>query len=372
MSPQGRRGRSLTRRALLCSAAALAPVLLPAQSGRGRTLEPDWGKYPDPSTEFEVLRLSGVGYETWMPPIPARAVTRRNSEILVASTRTGSMQLHRLELANGKWKLLTEAEALNRTAATLSADDRQVFFADGNRLVATSGGLRDQELFAAPGGSVLEGPLAPTEDGTALFFSTRSGETATLWRMRLPKAAPEKVVEESGAIVSPTPNPRRATVLWLNAAGECWTAAFDGSGRRKVESPAGRVQQAFWSPDGRELLYLLDPGVYGEAVQIRTYDIDSRTDKLVAKTSQFARFAPNANATVFLGASRSKASPSMLLMLRVTRRELTLCEHKASEPEITAPRFTFNSQRVLFESDRHGKPAIYTMSVDRLVEKTDS
>ncbi len=62
----------------------------------------------------------------------------------------------------------------------------------------------------------------------------------------------------------------------------------------------------------------------------------------------------------------------MLLMLRVTRRELTLCEHQASEPGITAPRFTLNSQRILFESDRHGKPAVYSMNVERLVEKTDS
>jgi len=38
-------------------------------------------------------------------------------------------------------------------------------------------------------------------------------------------------------------------------------------------------------------------------------------------------------------------------MLRSVRRELTLCEHRASRP------------------DRHGKPAIYSLHVERLVER---
>lgn len=363
----------MTRRAVL-SAAALAP-LAPAQSGsgRGRTLEPDWGKYPDPSTEFEVLRLSNPAYETWLPPIPARAVNRRSSEILVASTRTGSMQLHRIDLGNGRWRLLTEASALDPRSASLSADDRQAFYIDENRLVAVNlSNLRDQDLYTAAEGARLEGPVAPSEDGTSVFFVESKPGVCALLRMRLPKAPPETVVEDAGGVLFPAPNPRRATVVWLNGQGECWIAAFDGSGKRRIEAPAGKVLQAYWSPDGRELLYLLDPGVYGDPVQIRTHEIDTRTDKLVARTSQFERFAPNANATVFLGASRSKASPSLLLMLRVTRRELTLCEHRAGNPALTAPRFTYNSQRVLFESDRHGGPAVYSMSVEKLVEKTDS
>jgi oligogalacturonide lyase len=39
---------------------------------------------------------------------------------------------------------------------------------------------------------------------------------------------------------------------------------------------------------------------------------------------------------------------------------------------MVAPIFSPSSQRIFFESDRHGKPAIYTMSVERLVEETES
>jgi oligogalacturonide lyase len=339
---------------------------------KGRVLEPDWGRYSDPATENEVLRLTSPAYESWLPPIPARAVTRRSNEILVVSTRTGSLQLHRIDLGNGRWRLLTGARELDRTSPTLSADDRLAFYIDENRLMSVSlSSFREQELYAATG-ELLSGPIAPTEDGTALFLRREMGGRHQLLRFRLPRGPVEVVADGPEPFLAPAPNPRRATVLWLTGAGECWLAAFDGSGRRRLDTPAGKVLQAFWSPDGRELLYLLDPGVPGESVQVRNHEIDSRSDKLVAKTTQFARFAPNANATVFVGASRSKAAPSILLMLRLTRREMTLCEHRAASAESTSPRFTSDSQRVLFESDQHGRHAIYTMSVEKLVEKTAS
>src|SRR6185437_267309 len=101
------------------------------------------------------------------------------------------------------------------------------------------------------------------------------------------------------------------------------------------------------------------------------YTPDSNTDRLVAKTSQYAHFGFNRDASVFVGASRNHGSPDILLLLRVTRRELTLCEHKASRPTEAAPRFSPDSQRVYFQSDRDGKSAIYDVHVDQLVAKTE-
>jgi oligogalacturonide lyase len=151
-----------------------------------------------------------------------------------------------------------------------------------------------------------------------------------------------------------------------------WVEGLDGSAAKQMETPPGRVLQALWSPDGNAVLYLHEPAETGQLVAIREQQVDSRADKLVAKTSQFARFARNADATVFLGASRSKASPAVLLMLRVTRRELTLCEHRAGKPEGTSLQFSPDSQTVFFQTDR-GRDArsIYAMEVERLVEKTE-
>lgn len=216
------------------------------------------------------------------------------------------------------------------------------------------------------------GCLAPTEDGTSLFYVETRGDTSQLRRLKLPKAAPETVTERPGKILEATPNPRRATILWLNSSGELWVAGFDGAGQRKIDTPPGAVLQAHWAPDGQSILYLLASSDTTQLNAIREQVLDSKADSLLARTSQFASFSRNANATVFLGASRSKASPAVLVLLRATRREFTLCEHKASDPHTVAPLFTPNSQKIVFQSDRHGKPALYMMNVEKLIEKTDS
>ena len=58
---------------------------------------------------------------------------------------------------------------------------------------------------------------------------------------------------------------------------------------------------------------------------------------MAARTSQFAHFGFNRDTSVFVGASRSKASPYLLLLLRMTRREFTICEHRASDPSVVTP-----------------------------------
>jgi len=39
---------------------------------------------------------------------------------------------------------------------------------------------------------------------------------------------------------------------------------------------------------------------------------------------------------------------------------------------MTRPVFTPDSQRILFVSDRLGKPAIFMLNVEKLIEKTES
>ena len=112
---------------------------------------------------------------------------------------------------------------------------------------------------------------------------------------------------------------------------------------------------------------LPDPGTLNT---IREQGLDTRSDSRIAGTSQFACLSRNADGSVFLGASRSKASPVVLVLLRSTRREFTLCEHKSRVPAQVAPRFTPSSQRVIFQSDRHGNGAMYSINVERLIEKT--
>ena len=147
---------------------------------------------------------------------------------------------------------------------------------------------------------------------------------------------------------------------------------MDGQQNRKLKLAPGRIGSAQWSNDGKTVLYLNIPEDRAQLNAIREFTPDANTDKLVAKTSQFASFGFNRDSSVFVGASGNQSSPVVLILLRLTRRELTLCEHKATDPAAAAPRFSPDSQRIYFQSDREGKPAIYCMHVEKLVEKTEA
>ena len=164
---------------------------------------------------------------------------------------------------------------------------------------------------------------------------------------------------------------RRAQILYRQGDDALWLVDSDGKQNRRLKLAAGRVGAANWAADGKTVLYLNIPEDRTQLNAIREYTPDTDSDKLVAKTSQFAHFGFNRDTSVFVGASRNAASPTVLILLRVTRRELTLCEHHASHPETVAPVFAPDSQRIYFQSDRHGNPAIYCMHVEKLVEKTE-
>jgi oligogalacturonide lyase len=97
---------------------------------------------------------------------------------------------------------------------------------------------------------------------------------------------------------------------------------------------------------------------------------ETGAEQCVARTSQFAAFAPNSDGSVYVGASRSKAQPTVILLVRSVQRELTLCEHRASRPVSVSPVFSPDSRRVYFQSDHQGKSALYSVNVELLVEPT--
>ena len=144
-----------------------------------------------------------------------------------------------------------------------------------------------------------------------------------------------------------------------------WLVDTGGQQNRQLKIAAGRCLDPNWSADGKTILYLNYPEDPHQLHAIRELAPDTGADKLVAKTSQFASFAFNRDTSVFAGASANRGSPTVLILLRITRRELTLCEHKASQPENVTLMFSPDSQRIYFESDRDGKPAIYCLHVEQ-------
>jgi oligogalacturonide lyase len=177
------------------------------------------------------------------------------------------------------------------------------------------------------------------------------------------------VVESPEALSELAPRPRRAGFLYRRGANELWLANFDGQRNYRLKIAGAPFSYAQWTAEGRSILYLSKPARPALA-EIREFTPDSNEDKLVTKTSQYAAFSRNADATVFVGASGSKASPYLFLLIRAVQRELAIAEHKASDPTTCMPVFSPNSHRVFFETDRDGRRCLYSMIVDKLVEET--
>ena len=313
-------------------------------------------RYPDPSTELEVLRLTDPAHTSFLP---RHGASRRGNFLIYSNDRSGASQVYRMDLKTGDSRQLTEAQALDPCTVHLLPNDSGFVYCDGDslKLAMMSGRARDVATVED-----RKGPLSVSEDGQ--YCSYIAGGRVQLATMG---------AKPSVTALAPTPalfakiRPRRSQVLYVREDGSPWLVNFTGQGNRALKMDplaAAEIPATEWTPQGRTFAYLRE-------TTLREHTPDENADHLVAKTSQFADFGINGDASVFTGASRSKASPYVLLLLRVTRREFTLCEHRSSDPSTVSPVFTPNSQSVLFQSDRHGKPAIYRIRVEKLVEPTD-
>jgi oligogalacturonide lyase len=361
--------RRLSRRALLAGLAA--SVHLGAQPAKGSPFPADWKQYSDPVTEFPVIRLTDPAYASYLPAYYQQAVAERGGFLLFSSRRPGRLEAFRMDLKTGECRQLTDAAALDASSLTLLPGESGFCFFDGPSLrLATFSKPREGEVYTVPEGWERCPGGSVSGDGAFALFGERRPGGSRLRLAGLLRGAARTIVETPWDLSHPLARPRRAQALYRQGDEALWLVNTDGRENRRLSLAPGRVGPANWAADGRTLLYLHLPADPARLSAIREYAPDRDADELVAETSQFAHFAFNRDSSVFVGASRNTASPCILLLLRVGRHELTLCEHHSSDARDVAPRFSPDSRRVFFQSDRDNQPAIYCVRVEKLVEET--
>ena len=323
----------------------------------------EFRRYADPATELEVVRLTNPAFAIGLTAPHLCQFTKRVDAMIYWSERDGTRQIYRLDLKSGESKLLTNAAALDVTSFALSSDDRYLYYFDGSVLRSVTSGLSNpRDIYKMPNGSPVSMTVA--SDGSVLF-----SDGSRIMRVALQKTAP--IVDgEKIDLVMARPLPR--TNLADRREGAYWLVNTDGTGSKQLTLAASATTgESLWSPTGRTLLYLRIPDDPKELITLRENSPDESTDQLIAPHQSVRLiYAEIGDASVFAGASRSKASSYILILLRVTKRELTLCEHRASDPAIVSTVFAPDSQSIFFVSDRHGKPAIYRVPVEKFVEET--
>jgi len=361
--------RSLPRRSFLLWLSTAA-ARSQQQPGKGRTVAPEIRRYPDGATEFTVYRLTSPESSSQLTAYSNRSMSGRTT-LYFSNDRTGRMEIYRGDLKSGQLRQLTESEALDPRSLALLPGGRSLCFFDGPALKQMNlSSLKEREVYRVPEGVERGRGFSVSSDGARGFFVERSGGKHRLRMVGLVREQPATIVESAEEISDPIARPGQSTVFYRRGQEER-LVGYDGRGDTDLGLAAGEVLSPFWAPDGSSLFYLSVPTERGLNT-VQELNVATGVSKTIAKTSQFVSFGSNADASVFVGASGSKASPHVLILLRNVRRELTLCEHRAKDPLLVAPMFAPSSQRVVFQSDHQGKPSIYTMTVERFVEETET
>ncbi len=357
--------RKLTRRALL----GLIPIGLIAQTGNRTTAPASKKAKPLPSvgeftritdgvTENLVVRLTSPAFTSYLTGLGNQFVSVRERLLLFSTNRTGHMAPFQVDLRNGALRQVAEAEKLDYRSLCLDKSQKAAYFLDGDR-------IREASLGRGSNQTVAEGVTWFRLAADGALFAIQGGKVVlregTGWR---------PLAEDA---VACCPQPNGAGCLFVRTLDEherqFWHVASNGASN-PVLLASGRIRDPYWDTDGVSILFLRDvtnaDGVM--LAEIHSKGLNGEPEAFVSATSQFATFAPNGDASVFVGASRSRAQPTVVLQLRTPSREMTLCEHASKHPEDVLPSFSPDSRRVYFESEHEGNPAIYSVSVEYLVE----
>ncbi|HYZ87217.1 MAG TPA: hypothetical protein VE621_22570, partial [Bryobacteraceae bacterium] len=294
--------------------------------------------FRDSATEFEIARYTEPSYNSVLPSQQLRIFSR--GSFLLSSDRDGSWRPYLSDIRTGVTRAVWPAANYDPGTLTFGMGDRWLLCFEGDRLVTGAlGASKTQSLYTIPSNTERTG-FAVSALGEIVMATKAAGEGQLIFLKSTTKADPS-VVRVGAPVDFVCFRPRQAGVAVLQAGR---VNVLEGTKSFSVPAPPGRMSVPTWTQDGKGILYLLEPAEPRQLIQLREYRFDTSKDRMLAKTSQYATFARNADASVFAGISSNRASRHVLLLTRVARRELTICEHAASRAQMVQVFFTPNSQ----------------------------
>ena len=396
----------LSRRVFLGGAAV--PLLGGRRGpGRGFRVASAVTALRDTLTERKLFRLTEPSVLHHLPHYHHRFIARDNSFILLASERSGNRQIYRLDLPEGKMVQLTEGPGVHSYSPALDPGRRAFFYLQNDTLKrAAVHGRSERRIYESDLGWRMSGHLSVSDKGRYVaVVEMKVGHRVAGFeeqfqrrprcRIRVVETARRRswvAVETSHWLAHPQFQPGGTDILyshegpWDEVEGRLRLVRLDGSYRKNIRSREGSeaLGHEHWSSSGKEICFVFYPDASGPRAAVHCIHIDSGRERTLADCSQFAWMSPNADDSVFVGASRRVAGPNIYLLFPLLKREVTIAEHLSTlKPYPIAgrrrldpftawpePVFSPDSQWMYFVTDREGKPAIYRMDLSDLVEKT--
>jgi Tol biopolymer transport system component len=341
-----------------------AQTKLPVKDPRPLPRAGEFLRFTDPTTETVVVRLTSPGSTSVLPAVSNRFVSSKRRFLIFSSDRTGRLTPFQLDLRTGRPRQLAQTTDLKPHSLCMDEKERLLYLID-------QGALKEITLTNLKTRTLAD-QVSAFSAGTPSsgFIVVKQGHLQQLG------SAVSTLADNVASSIGPLIRPGGKGCLFArdlpSEEREFWYVDLGGVASKPILIAQGRVSNPIWSPDGRVLFLLREVQADVLVSEIHEVEPDTGAEQRVATTSQYAAFAPNGDASVFVGASRSKAQPNIVLLLRAVKREFTLCEHRASHPASVSPAFSPDSRRIYFQSDQQGKSALYAVNVELLVEPTQA
>lgn len=396
--------RLWTRRNVL-AAGMLAPgaALTAAQGSRFDQVETP---LTDELTGRGLTRLTDPRVLYHLPHYHHRFLATNNRFLLLGGEPDGTRQIHGLDLRRNRLTQMSEGEGTFPYSATLAQGGREIYYLQGDMLRSISlSGRGNRIVFRRPRGWLFTGHLSITDDAkTAAFVEINEDDlrddpaeqfaARPQCRIRvvdLPTGKDRIVVRERAWLTHPQLRPGRRELLYAHEgpANEIeyrmyWTAIDGGKDKPIVPPNGGHVEREYWAADGSEVRFVHFPDETMRGATVRAISPETGEERRIARCSAFGWMQENIDGSAFVGASIRPSAPNIFVLFPLLDREITLCEHGASRKpypiagtdridyDCAMPQTAFSpdSQWVYFISDREGKPALYRMKVEDLVEAT--
>ena len=340
---------------------AAAVFAQPARRARELARVGEFVRLLDPVTETTVVRLTALSSVSHLSVPQNRFISVRNRFLILSSNRTGKLAPYNLDLRSGVVRQLAEAERLDPSSLCLDVSERSLFFIDGNALIEVQLSSRRTKILA---------------ERVTAFSVNNLDSLIAIDEGKLRKLGGPVIAEGVDGFCLLRPQGDACMFERRSDSGdtEFWFVSLNrGETQRPMLLAKGDISFPFWTVDGESLLFLRRVKQGDVSLrEIHQVLVSGCCEQRLSATSQFDAFAPNRDGSVFVGASRSKAQPNVVLLLKNPQRELTLCEHHAKSAASVRPVFSPDSRRVYFQSDREGQSAIYSVNVELLVEPTAS
>jgi oligogalacturonide lyase len=398
----------ITRRAFL--AASVPLWAKDGRFGKGARFQSPVVKFADPLTERQIFRLTDPAALHHLPHYHHQILSRNNEFLLVASEISGERQIYELRVDDGRMTQLTEGPGIHPYSATFGPRHRWFYVLQGDTLKQI--GVRNRKerrIYSAPSGWRLTGHLGAEEEGRyVVLVEMRAGdevggfeqqfEKRPRCRLRVVESRTGKnwvAIETDDWLAYPQLHPRGGTILyahegpWHKVDGRLRLVGLNGENPRSLRprEAAEGAGHEFWGvgeEDTTYVYYVFYPDETGRGATVRRIQEPGGKEEVVSRCTSFGWVQGNHDSSVLVGASRSLAGPNVYLLFTHLQREFTLCEHASSgKPYPIAgangedrasswpePIFSHDSRWIYFTSDKEGKPAIYRMNVEDLVERT--